>query len=429
MFTAYDYSTDFASFETNSARKLLESNEQVLIMKAKALLTESQELMVLSEEAEKKNEKGFFKRILEKLKEIWMRFLATMKRLDKINNVWLKKYREAILKTDVSKMEYEIAPYSKGVRYINEARIPNVNLNSPQFQNAGDDRTKMFQLFFGGGFTGEVKKVMTTNKDINEAKAFQLVFKGGPKQKMSGNELKLEIVKGLDFCLQYGQIHTKISSDHKNIEKLSKLTEAQWEQTMKNSGKDAIEKKQDAADKALEGKEDKQADKGGALKVGESAILLGEEDSAYGKKVSAENKSVETSFSGKTIGQGDNKGTASSQEKAKGAKMAISLFLAVMAAKLSAIEDRYTETIKLLRLLAKKAKGADNAQQTVDKGNEEIETQKTADKIANQKKSTIKKITEKTRKGVKGVKTGTKRLFGKAVDKVKAIRSDTMKVD
>lgn len=297
--------------------------------------------------------KNFWRMIIQKIKDIWHKFIVNVDALVKKDESFLQKYKNQIFNADVSNFEYEIFPYWNGFSALQATRIPQFNELNNTFMGSLESEDA-----FRNEWLKNIKKGNNSSGLVDDLKE---QFRGGASVTLKGSSLKGNLNGMYQYCLKYKSIMSQIKKDYDSIEKA--VTKAE----------------QDAVRASLSTPSQNDQPASGKSESLDFGFLLSEKGSNDLKDVHAKraeqdqkrqenlqkdvgklNQNVDTeSTSQKDSEEADN----STRESAYGNQVKYRLYVStcqkILGAKMSILEERYREYMGIFRKLASSNKKVD----------------------------------------------------------------------
>ncbi len=340
-------------------------------------------LEILHEEEQKFFErvKDFLKNLWERIKEIFLKFQANISRLWTKNAEWIKKYEERILNADLKNFKYNIYPYWNGINHIMAVKVPEFNKNNQGLIES----LKNEQTFIEENWSKY--KPINNNNFIDTLKFY---FRGAsdPKE-ISGLELKSRLKGIIEYCKNADDIIKNIKDDITKIERSIKQAERDTSSASAGSMQDQEKKSESFFSLSEADIPDAKEVKKHQKEMEEKNKQLKDSNNEERKETTEEVKKMKENIKkDTTVNNKDENKKETPRIKNKILDryvLYVRVCQQVLGAKMSILEERYNNYMKMLRHIVDMEIG----QKTPDEDRESVSNE------VNKKLKKIEDITEK----------------------------------
>lgn len=166
-----------------------------------------QKIRSINEGAFDKVKEGF-KKVIEFIKQIFAKFVATLDQLIQKDSEYLKKYKDIILKKPLKDATYTMPNYPQGIKNLVSIKVPLFNYQQMKDEWLVDDNK-----FCEKVFQGKTPAPLASQEFGDNCR---MIFRGSEKN----NEYKssdLNMTDIYNYCLEYEKMKKTIESDMKTI--------------------------------------------------------------------------------------------------------------------------------------------------------------------------------------------------------------------
>lgn len=200
---------NMSSFEYNMflIETSIEEYKLELVINESLILASSNKVndLKIVHESFKNKMKNAFDKLINLIKTLWGKFVETMTSLISTDQKYLEKYKSTILKANFNGFEYMMYPYHRGMKYLEESKVPAFNYSA--LRDSLESEEKFKEKYF--------KTFIKDGVDFND-RVRQLMRGSDKELKISATELSPELL--YNYCHDFPKLMDKIKKDMKEVE-------------------------------------------------------------------------------------------------------------------------------------------------------------------------------------------------------------------